>query len=235
MRPRATTNRSDDGSDIESNITNDNGTPINTSRHLEPSVPLLHLDGHRNKKTNPMNNNNSSKTSPSIKTRFYNMILKFKMNIIGEIKRGLDPHILALSIATGITCGLWPIYFTTTFICGIFDICARILGYPLSTIIVQSINVLMGPLEFILAIPLLHLGEYLFTSSQQTPISPSDLAKLIKNDPWHLQHILCYSILGWLFCFPFVFALIYFLCIRYMGRFTNLVVGEKSSMSLPNS
>jgi hypothetical protein len=246
MRPRSTTSGSADVESLEVLV------PAHGSHHkhsihgghnnndLLSHLPLL-PEGRKKSSSSSVAKASLSSSSSSntghgfhpmeyCSKKIWNMFASLKKNVKSELSKGLDPHILAMSVATGVTCGLWPIYFTTTVICGVVDIIARMIGHPLSTVIIQSVNMMMGPLEFMLAIPFLHLGEKLF-SDTRTPLSPSEFAVMLKTDPWHLKHILTFSILGWLFCVPFAFGIVYFLCRRYMTKIIQYLVGpiERSS------
>jgi len=134
-----------------------------------------------------------------------------------EVRRGLEPKVLSLSIAVGVTCGVWPIMLTTSLVCGFVDMTARFSGFPLSTVVIQMTNLIMAPLQLALCIPFIHLSEHLFSNHEPTPMSPSKFANLLREDPWHLQHIIVHAVVGWALIAPCIFITVVFFTTRYLN------------------
>jgi hypothetical protein len=82
-------------------------------------------------------------------SRTHLALAKLEKSVKEEVRRGSDPLALALSIAFGVTCGLFPIPMTTTLLCGAVDMSVRFVmpGRPLSTVVLQGVNLVVGPLE----------------------------------------------------------------------------------------
>ncbi len=71
--------------------------------------------------------------------------------------RGASPHQLSMAIAAGLVIGVFPILGTTTLFCT-----AVALAFRWNLAAVQLANYSIYPLQFLLLIPFIKTGEYLF-------------------------------------------------------------------------
>ena len=77
--------------------------------------------------------------------------------IVGQLKQGITPEKIALTIALGVVLGIFPILGSTTILCGLAAVLLR-LNQP----IIQLVNYFAYPLQLALIIPIYRLGETLF-------------------------------------------------------------------------
>lgn len=82
--------------------------------------------------------------------RVVNVILK-------QLKQGITPDKIALTLALGGVLATFPILGTTTILCGLAGVLLK-LNQP----IIQLANWLAYPLQILLLIPLYRLGQYIF-------------------------------------------------------------------------
>jgi len=92
--------------------------------------------------------------------------------IVNQLKQGITPEKIALTIALGVLLGIFPILGSTTILCGLAAIALR-LNQP----VIQLINYLAYPLQFVLLIPFYRAGEHLLG---RDPV-PLNIPLLIKR------------------------------------------------------
>jgi uncharacterized protein (DUF2062 family) len=126
--------------------------------------------------------------------------------IISLLKHGLTPQILALSMASGIIIGTFPLVGTTTAICTMAAILFR-----MNLLVTQLGNWLVYPLQLLLVVPFIILGEHLFGSS--STIDPSHIMTLLHTDLWTtlrlFSKMILHAAIAWMICAPLAFAAIY--------------------------
>jgi hypothetical protein len=133
--------------------------------------------------------------------------------IVQQLKQGITPQKIALTLALGGVLGIFPILGATTLLCAIAGVWLR-LNQP----IIQLVNYLVYPLQIALLIPFYRAGERLFGAE---PVPIVDVAGLIARfgaGPW--QFILDYGLVGlygiavWCLAAPPLAALAYALLKR---------------------
>lgn len=77
--------------------------------------------------------------------------------VIALLSEGMTPHKLALTIALGIMLGAIPVLGTTTILCALAAVIFR-LNLPL----IQAMNFLAYPLQLLLLIPFMQVGQWMF-------------------------------------------------------------------------
>jgi uncharacterized protein (DUF2062 family) len=82
--------------------------------------------------------------------------------IVAQLRQGITPEKIALTIALGMVLGIFPILGSTTLLCGLAALWLR-LNQP----VIQLVNYFAYPLQLALIIPLYRAGEMLF---RQTPV-----------------------------------------------------------------
>jgi hypothetical protein len=75
--------------------------------------------------------------------------------ILAQLKQGITPEKIALTLALGATLAVFPIIGSTTLLCGLAALALR-LNQP----IIQLVNYLLYPLQFALLLPFLRAGEW---------------------------------------------------------------------------
>ena len=126
--------------------------------------------------------------------------------IISLLKQGLTPQILAMSMASGIIIGTFPLVGTTTAICTMVAILFR-----MNLLVTQLGNWLVYPLQLLLIVPFIILGEHLFGSP--STLDPSHILTLLHTDLWTtlrlFSKMILHAAIVWMICAPFAFAAIY--------------------------
>lgn len=97
--------------------------------------------------------------------------------VLALLRQGLTPKKLALTIALGIVLGLFPVVGTTTILCAAVAIPLR-LNLPL----IQAVNYLVYPLQIIMIIPFIRMGEWIFGSPKRG-MSATEITKFLTADP----------------------------------------------------
>ena len=124
-----------------------------------------------------------------------------------QLKQGISPRDLALAFALGSTLGMMPLIWGTSFLCIIIASWLRV-----NQVVMQLANYLMYPLQIILFIPYLILGEKLFATNF-LPESHLQLLDQIKQTPYlffsHFWQSNLQGVIAWLVISPLVFILIF--------------------------
>lgn len=97
--------------------------------------------------------------------------------VVELLRTGLTPEKLALSIVLGVVLGVFPVIGATTILCGIAGV-ALGLNQP----VIQSVNYVVYPLQFVLLIPFVRAGEWLF-GSPRLQLSAQEIAAAVARDP----------------------------------------------------
>ena len=94
---------------------------------------------------------------------------RLSRRLLALLKQGLTPDKLALCIAIGITCGLFPVFGTTTFLC-----IAAASVFRLNQAAIQLVNYSLYPVYAFSTLALLEGGAWLFREPR-IPLSASGL------------------------------------------------------------
>jgi uncharacterized protein (DUF2062 family) len=145
------------------------------------------------------------------------------------LRQGVTPNKLALSLALGICISCFPVMGVTTILC---TIVALSFGLNLPAIIFG--NYLALPLQFVLLIPFIRLGERLFHDHRPVP-SVEQMTAMIKNNPeqlvkqfWSLQW---HAIVGWALLAP-IACLLFTLILRELLRRINFRLPHASQRAV---
>ncbi|MGH8443728.1 MAG: DUF2062 domain-containing protein, partial [Solimonas sp.] len=128
--------------------------------------------------------------------------------IIAQLRQGITPERIALTLALACVLGVFPIIGSTTFLCAITAIWLR-LNQP----VMQLANYLLTPLHLALLLPFYRGGETLFRQAHVPILSIGDLVARFKLDP--LQFVIDYGMVAvygigvWALLAPFVGLLLY--------------------------
>jgi uncharacterized protein (DUF2062 family) len=129
--------------------------------------------------------------------------------IVQQLRQGITPEQVALTLALGGVLGVFPILGATTFLCAVVGVRLG-LNQPL----IQLVNYLVYPVQIVLLIPFYRAGEWLFRSPPVPILDVADLAARFRAGPW--QFVLDYGRVGlygvavWLLVAPAVAAIAYF-------------------------
>lgn len=136
--------------------------------------------------------------------------------IVAQLRQGITPEKIALTLALATVLGVFPILGATTLLCGIAAAALR-LNQPL----IQVSNYLLTPLHVALLLPFYRAGETLFGQEHVPIFSVKDLITRFEASP--LQFFADYGMVGlygiavWCLVAPFV-ALLLYLMLRPLLR-----------------
>ena len=94
--------------------------------------------------------------------------------IVVLLRQGATPEEMALSIALGVTLGVFPVLGTTTVLCALAALILRV-NLPA----IQMVNYIVYPAQIALLIPFFRLGEKLF-GAPHLPLSPAQIVAMIR-------------------------------------------------------
>ena len=111
------------------------------------------------------------------------------------LRCGIAPRQLAFTLALGFAIGCIPLLGVTTAICAVLALVLR-LNMPA----IQAANWVAMPLQAILLIPFLRLGQWMF-SGHPVSFSRSDLLARMTAAPWHamleMSGVFGHALLAW--------------------------------------
>lgn len=143
--------------------------------------------------------------------------------VVGQLKQGITPEKVAMTIALGMVLGVFPILGSTTLLCAVAAAWFR-LNQP----IIQLVNYVAYPLQLILIIPMYRMGETLF-QREHVPLSiPLIFERFTADFRQFLLDfgmIAVHGIVVWCILAPVVAAAIYFLTRPALRALARRVTG----------
>jgi uncharacterized protein (DUF2062 family) len=134
---------------------------------------------------------------------------KLKASVVDALKQGWSPSQVCWSSAWGWTIGLFPIYGVTTVTLGVIG-----WVWKLNHSILQGFNYLVSPLKFILILPYVRLGEWMFQVENGFSLSIPEFTRQFKAAPMEtlgeFAMTFVHAICGWLVSTPIWMATVYF-------------------------
>lgn len=135
--------------------------------------------------------------------------------------QGMSPDKLALTVMFGTALGIIPILGVTTVLCAAAALCFR-----LNMLLIQAINYFVYPLQLLLFIPFIKLGEFLFYGQNVFPFSVGEIIRMAKESWWGtVQQFWLSNLMGvmaWFaVCIPLCLLLYFFtrfISRRYVAR-----------------
>jgi len=136
--------------------------------------------------------------------------------IIALLKQGITYRKIALSIALGISLGIFPVLGTSTLLCVLAAVIFR-----LNLLAIQLVNYLVYPLQLLLLIPFFRAGELLLSDARVT-VTLNIVVGRFKAD-WLgalnlLWETLIHAAVVWLLISPILTLLMYHLLKPAMRR-----------------
>ncbi|MDP9142924.1 MAG: DUF2062 domain-containing protein [Pseudomonadota bacterium] len=129
--------------------------------------------------------------------------------IVGQLRQGITPEKIALTIALGIVLGVFPILGATTLLCALAGLWLR-LNQP----VIQLINYFVYPLQIALLLPFYRAGETLFQQPHVPIFSVTDLMQRFQASPTQFMvdygMVGVYGIVVWTLVAPLLIAALYF-------------------------
>ncbi len=146
------------------------------------------------------------------------------------LRQGLTPEKLALSLTLGLVIGCFPVVGVTTVLCAGVALLLR-LNLPA----IQVGNYLAFPLQFLLMIPFMRLGERIF-HSPRLDLSLTQMMALAHHAPEETMRALVlaqwHAIVAWFIVMPFAVGILV-LVLRPAMR-TLLTAANRRAMILPS-
>jgi uncharacterized protein (DUF2062 family) len=140
--------------------------------------------------------------------------------IVGQLKQGITPQKISLTLALGVMLGIFPILGATTLLCFVVGLCLK-LNQP----IIQMVNYLMYALQLVMILFFVRVGEFVMHA---TPVSFSipELFRKFHESPREFFREFgmtgVHGIVGWLLIAPFVAALLYFILLPVMKKLSRI-------------
>ena len=140
--------------------------------------------------------------------------------VLSQLRQGITPQKIALTIAIGITLGLFPILGSTTLLCFLAGV---LLG--LNQPIIQGVNYLVYPLQVAGIYFFIRIGEWL-TRTAPLQFSIPGLLQQFRASPLHFFQefgmTALRGILAWTLIAPFAAAALYFALLPLLRRLSQL-------------
>jgi uncharacterized protein (DUF2062 family) len=143
--------------------------------------------------------------------------------MVGILSQGMTPTKLAITIAVGFCIGCFPLLGVTTALCILVAFIFR-----MNQAAIQVGNYLAFPLQLLLTIPFLRLGEIIFHSAP-LPLAPNRVLSMARTDPDQTARAFVagqgHAIIAWALIAPIAALLITVLLIplfRSLMRSSNI-------------
>lgn len=132
--------------------------------------------------------------------------------------RGLSPATLARTLAVGVSCSLLPFLGATSLLNLAAGTCFR-MNHPL----LQVLNQLLGPVQLLLIIPYIKLGEWLWRVETGESLSVGQIAAAFRDLSFgqfleRFGQAGVHAFSGWLLSVPLLFLAVYFPAQALLGR-----------------
>jgi hypothetical protein len=141
-----------------------------------------------------------------MKDFFYTKLVQPILNLL---RQGISPEKIALSICFGVFIGIFPLLGSTVILCTIATFVFR-----LNIVAIQIVNYLVYPLQLILFIPFIRIGETVL-QKEHFPLSMEKIFYMIKTDILgaisELWWTNVYGMFAWLIISIPCFILLYFI------------------------
>jgi uncharacterized protein (DUF2062 family) len=144
---------------------------------------------------------------------------KFLIPVLDLLRQGITPEKIALSIALGITLGVTPVLGSTSLLCFL-----AALAFRLNVPAIQLVNYAVYPLQFILLVPFIRMGEWMFAATPMK-ITLAQIVAMVRANAWAAIQTLwlatLHALAAWLVIGSLASLLIYFLLtpfLKQLGR-----------------
>lgn len=145
--------------------------------------------------------------------------------LIALLKQGLSPEKLALSVGFGIMIGVFPMLGSTTFLCILIGFVVG-LNQPA----LQIVNHCMYPLQILLLLPFLQLGNRLF-QVPPIPLSLTQIMGMLQADVWGTVRAFWTTTLRgiviWCLSAPVVISIVYFALAPVFRKLARMYAGTR--------
>ena len=153
-----------------------------------------------------MSADTASQIAPAVRESFWKR--RVVTPLVAQLKQGVTPEKLALTVALGLVLGIFPILGATTLLCGFAAIVLR-LNQP----VIQLVNYFAYPVQLALIIPIYQAGEKLFGNAP-IPLSIPLIFERFRADFGQFLRdfgmIAVQGIVVWCILAPILIAALYF-------------------------
>ena len=140
--------------------------------------------------------------------------------IVAQLTQGVTPQKIALTIALGINFATFPILGSTTLLCA-----AVAFWLKLNQPVIQLVNWLAYPLQLVLLLPFVRIGEWLLRAPR-VRFSIPELLRKFHEAPGNFMREFgmtgVHGIIAWLLIAPVFSALIYFMLLPPLKKLSQL-------------
>lgn len=134
-----------------------------------------------------------------------------------QLRQGTSVHKLSLAIVLGVLLGIIPVFGFITAVCAAIAAWLR-----LNVALSLAVLYLVMPLQLILFVPFIRLGELMF-SLEKLPLVPEVVAEQVQADPWTFTLNIWESIAGalgaWLLVSLVLGVMLYQLSVMLIRRY----------------
>jgi uncharacterized protein (DUF2062 family) len=140
--------------------------------------------------------------------------------IVAQLKQGITPEKVSLTIALGVTLAMFPITGSTTILCG-----AVAFALKLNQPIIQLVNWLMYPAQIPMIFVFVRLGEKI-TRAEPVSFSIKQLIETFRQSPIKFLHefgmVGVHGIIGWIAVAPFLIVGLRFALLPGLRKLSNV-------------
>lgn len=139
--------------------------------------------------------------------------------VAGQLKQGITPQKISLTIALGLALGIFPILGATTLLCFIAGTC-----FKLNQPVIQLVNYLVSALQLALILVFVRIGEWLMHARPVSFSIPELLRKFHESPVKFFQEFGMtglHGIVAWLVIAPFLVALVYSLLLPPLKKISR--------------
>ncbi|MCC5848120.1 MAG: DUF2062 domain-containing protein [Verrucomicrobia bacterium] len=133
---------------------------------------------------------------------------KLQLVVTQALRQGWSRDGVARASAWGVAVGVFPIYGVTTAALGVIGVVAH-----LNHAVLQAFNYLVSPLKFLLIIPYIRLGEFLFREENPFRLSIPEFTERFQAAPWEtlsrFSMTFVHAIAAWAVTFPVWMVFVY--------------------------
>ncbi len=151
--------------------------------------------------------------------------------LLSLLKQGVAPERLALCVAIGVTVGLVPVLGVSTLLCTVIA-----LAFRLNLPAMQLTQAVMAPLQLLLIVPFVRLGEWMMHAATQ-PVSISAGLALMQQGIWHtvivLKDAILHASVAWIAVAPVAVYTLYRILRPIFSRAAAAMPGARSPASTP--
>ncbi len=149
--------------------------------------------------------------------------------VVAQLTQGITPEKIALTIAVGGACALFPIFGTTTLLCFLVALVLR-LNQP----IIQLLNQALWPVHVPVILWLVRLGEMIFGVPHQR-FRPKEMYHLFWQDTGRFFEkfgtIALHAVVAWALLAPFFIVLCYYALLPLMRAIDRIHHEQKAKQA----